>query len=427
MDAPRSGQPEPLRRAALERDGDTLRSRDFGDVYFSMADGLRETQHVFLRHNGLPERWSTNRPGGRSAQRQFTIGELGFGSGLNFAATWCRFLESAPSNATLDYISVEGWPLSVDDQREALKPWPELARPAAALTEQAATWARGFNLRVFESGRVRLLLLVGEVTPMLAALSAEVDAWYLDGFAPAKNAAMWTPDVFAQLVRSSAPGATFATYTAAGQVRRDLDAAGFDVERVDGFGTKRDMLRGRLRSGGEAPQRIARRLPEIPPWFERPPALTARRVAVVGTGLAGASTARALAERGLDVTVIAPEPSSSGQIASRAPAMTVRPWPERADRPLSRFYERAFDFIAAQRRASSTDARWEALHWNGIDIDPETAKVPRAGGSDPESAGSRAEPLRWPGGWLDPAAWRGGAAGTSEHRASRRAGRGVDA
>ena len=382
MQAPENGGSSSIPRAVIERDGAVWRSPRFDDVYFSSSGGLAETEHVFLGHNQLPERW-------RTAAR-FTVGELGFGSGLNFAATWRRFLDTAPPQSVLDYIAVEAWPLSAADQREALRAWPELNEPAEALCQLAESWAAGFNLRVLASGRVRLLLLVGEVVPMLASASAAVDAWYLDGFAPAKNPAMWTPTVLEHVARLSALQASVATYTAAGQVRRDLQAAGFQVERVTGFGAKREMLRGRIETeGGAASTRSAVTAPSIPPWFERPRALRQPHVAVVGGGLAGVSTARALAEQGVRVTLCAPSAGFGRTAASRAPAMTVRPWPERSAGLRAAFYRRCFDYLVGQHAASSDESHWRALHWNGIAL----RRSERAVSGD------------WPGGWLDPQVW----------------------
>jgi tRNA 5-methylaminomethyl-2-thiouridine biosynthesis bifunctional protein len=234
-------------------DGEPFSPR-FGDRYYAAGDGLAETEHVFLRGNRLAERFAALPADGR-----FTIGETGFGTGLNLLAAWRLFDRAAAPGATLRYHSVERWPLRATDLARAharwpqLRPWaqalraawPELwpqagsrcaARPAPAPTAGHAELA---------GGRVRLRLVVGDAAAALQQFdAASVDAWFLDGFAPAKNPAMWSAEVAAALARASPPGATLATYTAAGWVRRHLQQAGFEVRREPGFGRKRQMSVG---------------------------------------------------------------------------------------------------------------------------------------------------------------------------------------
>ena len=251
-------------RAQLDWDeqGQPL-SRQFGDVYFSRASGLEESRHVFLRHNRIAERCAALESDGR-----LVIGETGFGTGLNFLCAWQAFAEQAPAGARLHFVSVEKYPLGQDDLRRALALWPELAPFSTPLLEQYAGIQPGFQRLLFDGGRVVLTLLVGDALECLPQLEAQVDAWFLDGFAPAKNPQMWTPELFAQLARLSAPGASLATFTCAGTVRRGLIAAGFRMEKVKGFGHKREMLAG-LYEGQPAPGGK--------PWFARPPRPAARR------------------------------------------------------------------------------------------------------------------------------------------------------
>lgn len=266
-------------------------SRGFGDVYFSRASGLEETRHVFLAHNALPLRFAALPAGGR-----LTVGETGFGTGLNFLCAWQLFERTVPTDARLHFVSVERFPLTRADLRQALALWPELAAYAEALLEQYVAVHPGFQRFVFAEGRVVLTLLVGDVLERLPELDARIDAWFLDGFAPAKNPEMWTPELFAELARLSAPGATLATFTSAGFVRRGLQEVGFALQRVKGFGQKREMLAGRFE--GE-PQDTAS------PWFARPPhPAGVREALVIGAGLAGCAAAASLARRGWQVTVL---------------------------------------------------------------------------------------------------------------------------
>ena len=285
---PAADEPSPL---IDWQDGQPV-SRRFGDVYFSRDSGLEETRHVFLEGNGLRERWAALAPHGR-----FTIGETGFGTGLNFAAAWTLWDQVAPAGARLRYVSVERHPLAPADISRTLGLWPELARYREALLAQWTEVTPGWHRFVFGGGRVLLTLLVGDVRTVLARLDGPVDAWFLDGFAPARNPEMWQPDVLAQAARLSAAGATCATYTVAGEVRRGLEAAGFAVEKTPGFGRKREMLRGALRARPGSTWRAA--------VVRSPCAVPAERKAlVIGAGLAGTSTAASLAARGWGVTLL---------------------------------------------------------------------------------------------------------------------------
>ncbi|QQE87590.1 bifunctional tRNA (5-methylaminomethyl-2-thiouridine)(34)-methyltransferase MnmD/FAD-dependent 5-carboxymethylaminomethyl-2-thiouridine(34) oxidoreductase MnmC [Azotobacter chroococcum] len=266
-------------------------SRGFGDVYFSRASGLEETRYVFLAHNALPLRFAALPAGGR-----LSVGETGFGTGLNFLCAWQLFERTAPADTRLHFVSVERFPLTRADLQKALALWPELAPWADALLAQYVAVHPGFQRFVFAEGRVVLTLLVGDVLERLPELDARIDAWFLDGFAPAKNPEMWTPALFAELARLSAPGASLATFTSAGFVRRGLNAAGFAMQRIKGFGQKREMLAGRFEG---TPQEAAK------PWFARPPRPAGPREAlVIGAGLAGCAAAASLARRGWQVTLL---------------------------------------------------------------------------------------------------------------------------
>ncbi|MGH8698256.1 MAG: tRNA (5-methylaminomethyl-2-thiouridine)(34)-methyltransferase MnmD, partial [Burkholderiales bacterium] len=244
-------------------------SRLFGDVYFSRDSGVEEARHVFLGGNDLRRRWAALPRGGR-----FVIGETGFGTGLSFACAWQLWDEVAPPEARLGYLSVERFPLPAADIARTLDLWPELARYRAALLARWGDFAPGWHRLSLGDGRVSLTLVVGDVRDALPRVDAAVDAWFLDGFAPARNPEMWQPDVLAEVARRSRHGATFATYSVAGEVRRGLEAAGFAVDKTAGFGRKREMLRGKLVGPSPASWRA--------PWFARPPAATDRRAIVVG-------------------------------------------------------------------------------------------------------------------------------------------------
>ena len=204
-------------------------STRFGDPYFSVADGLAETRHVFLAGNGLPGRFRDG----------FHIAELGFGTGLNLLATVMAWREAGAGS--LRYTSFEAYPLGAASIAWALQAFPE----ARAVAERfLAQWAMGS--RRIELEGVVAEIIIGDARETLPEWDGMADAWYLDGFSPAKNPELWSPDLMAEVARHTAPGGSFATYTAAGQVRRSLAAAGFQVERLPGHGRKRHMTAGRL-------------------------------------------------------------------------------------------------------------------------------------------------------------------------------------
>ena len=281
-------------------DAGRLIAPKYDDVYFSAEDGLAETRHVFLEGNRLVQRFSALKGG-----ECFTIGETGFGTGLNFLAAWHCFEQHAPADARLEFVSVEGRPLARETMSKALSPWPELAVQREALLQQWGPIWPGLHRFRFASGRVRLTLLVGEAERVMGGIDAGVDAWFLDGFAPSRNPDMWSDQIFMEAARLSATGATLATYTAAGFVRRGLQTFGFEIEKCPGFGTKRDMTVGHFT--GAATEHN-----------DQPD-----NAVVVGGSLAGSFAARTLAERGLSVQVIEKQPFNHGEIASLAPRVAV--------------------------------------------------------------------------------------------------------
>lgn len=282
----------------------------FGDVYFSRDSGLDETRHVFLQHNQLQERWQCLQ------QPYFTIVETGFGTGLNFLCAWQLWEQTAPADARLHFVSVEKYPLSHEDLARALALWPSLGSYRDALLAQYRQIVPGWQRLVFASGRVQLTLIVGDVLDCLPRLGAHADAWFLDGFAPSRNPDMWQPALFSSMAAHSHAGTTFATFTSAGIVKRGLQAAGFEVHKVAGHGRKREMLCGRYTKN--------KRLAPQP-----------GRAIVIGGGIAGTATSRALAERGWQVTLMEQE-NTVGQKASGNPLGVLYPKLTRQDVPLGR-------------------------------------------------------------------------------------------
>lgn len=256
-------------------------SAEFGDVYFSSDSGLQESRHVFLAGNDLEARFAA-----LGAGQVFAIGETGFGTGLNFLLAWEAFERCAPADASLDFFSVEKFPLEEAELAAALALWPDLRARADALCRLWRRRVPGWNR--WTLGRVRLTLAIGDVAEALPQLpEVAIDAWFLDGFSPAKNPQMWQPEVLAAVFRATRPGGSFATFTCAGWVRRNLQAAGFEVARVPGFGRKREMARGCKSAAAPVPRAV------------RP-----ARALVIGGGIAGCAMAWALTQRGVAVTLI---------------------------------------------------------------------------------------------------------------------------
>ncbi|SHH41067.1 tRNA (5-methylaminomethyl-2-thiouridine)(34)-methyltransferase MnmD [Cognatishimia maritima] len=200
-------------------------STRFDDPYFSLDNGLDETLHVFLAGNDLPARFV---PG-------FHIAELGFGTGLNFLAAW-RAWEQSGQTTPLRYTSFEAFPMTATEMRRALEAFPELEAYADRL---CTAWADDPTLSTLEG--VDAQVVIGDARTTLAQQGWQADAWFLDGFSPAKNPELWDEALLAEVGKHTAIGGTSATYTAAGFVRRNLEAAGFEVTRVPGFGRKRHM------------------------------------------------------------------------------------------------------------------------------------------------------------------------------------------
>lgn len=289
-------------------------SSQFQDIYFSRQGGLDETEHVFIAANQLRERWAAmesallakleDTPG------QFTIAELGFGTGLNFLCCWRAWQSLAPEHLRLHYIACEKYPLQHAALARALSQWAELEGWSRQLLAQYPDHSPGYQRLIFRNGSGRaditLDLYFGDALQALSAHAAPqdgiVDAWFLDGFAPRTNPELWNAALFGVLNQLSRSSATLSTYSVAGIVVRTLQEAGFSTEKTPGFGQKRQMLQGRLSSRPVSPA-VQSDLPGR--WLQaRWPDNSPDHVIVIGAGMAGCSTAWSLAQRGCRVTVL---------------------------------------------------------------------------------------------------------------------------
>ena len=267
---------------------------DFDDVYFSNDGGIAETDYVFLQQNGLPQRWQThNRPA-------FHIIETGFGTGANFLLSWQRFRlfrQQYPGStcSRLYFSSFEKFPLTLADLNRALSVHTDLQELCQLLLAKYPPNIAGCHRLSFDNGSVILDLWFGDVNSLLPELSGTADAVYLDGFAPGKNPDMWQDNLFSGLAKLSCNGTTVATFTAAGIVKRGLQRAGFSVNKIKGYGRKREMLTARFSA-------------ELTCTAARP-----GHVTLIGGGIASICTALQLTQRGVKVTLLCEDSEVAAQ------------------------------------------------------------------------------------------------------------------
>ncbi|MFV0550073.1 MAG: bifunctional tRNA (5-methylaminomethyl-2-thiouridine)(34)-methyltransferase MnmD/FAD-dependent 5-carboxymethylaminomethyl-2-thiouridine(34) oxidoreductase MnmC [Limnobaculum xujianqingii] len=340
-------------------------SREFDDVYFSNQDGQEETKYVFLTGNHIPERFVVH------AKRSFTVAETGFGTGLNFLTLWDAFRQFYTNHPEtqlkhLHFISFEKFPLRREDLQQVHQAWPQFSSLCEQLQQQWPSALPGCHRLLLDNGRVTLDLWFGDVNTLLPQLddsvNSKVDAWFLDGFAPSKNPEMWTPLLFQQMVRLAAEQGTFATFTAAGFVRRGLQEAGFEVSRIKGFGQKREMLVG-VRQPNLSPQQSLNA-----PWYTSPCAQQPMDVAIIGGGIASAMTALSLLRRGATVTMYCadklPTQGASGNYQGALYPLLGR------ENAMTRFFSHAFTFARQ---------RYDSLLREGIDFDHQWCGVTQLG------------------------------------------------
>jgi tRNA 5-methylaminomethyl-2-thiouridine biosynthesis bifunctional protein len=268
-------------------------SESFGDFYCSLADGVAESCYVFIDGNKLSERCKDEFTGG------LTIAETGFGTGSNLLCTLDTLsqLDNSPLYG-VHFISTELYPLTLNDLKTALADHPKFQHYAKQLLEQYPPYIQGMHRFIFDKGRFYLTLCIGDAASSLRRIDSVIDAWYLDGFSPAKNPAMWSQELFSQVARLTKDKGTLATYAAASFVRKGLIEEGFKIDRRPGFGKKREMLTGKFT------QPKAATAPTKRPWFALPKTKKPRTAIIIGAGLAGCTTAEALARKGVKVQLI---------------------------------------------------------------------------------------------------------------------------
>lgn len=315
----------------------TPMSAQFEDIYFSNQDGLEEARHVFLQGNHFPERFATH------PIETCVIAETGFGTGLNFLTLWQSFnqFKATQPDATLQrlhFISFEKYPLSKQDLITAHNCWPELKALSQSLIENWPIPLAGNHRILLQNGHVILDLWFGDINEQISKLNCnlnnKVDAWFLDGFAPSKNPQMWSEQLFTTMAKFARKNGSFSTFTVAGFVKRGLTQAGFSINKVKGFGQKREMLTGVLEN---------KEIEQPMPWFARQQSDNTQDIAIIGGGLASLTAAFALMRRGANVTLYCKD-EQVAQNASGNRQGAIYPLLTGADDPLERLFVSAFPF-----------------------------------------------------------------------------------
>ncbi|WP_017445973.1 bifunctional tRNA (5-methylaminomethyl-2-thiouridine)(34)-methyltransferase MnmD/FAD-dependent 5-carboxymethylaminomethyl-2-thiouridine(34) oxidoreductase MnmC [Gayadomonas joobiniege] len=301
----------------FNEDGNPI-SAEFDDIYFSRQDGLQESYQVFQDGNQLESRWL------KSHERHFTVAETGFGTGLNFFALCKRFVDFKQRYPDckvqqLQFISFEKYPLSLEKFKQALSVWPELNQWWQHLIDHYPNLVAGPH-RIRFPENIILDLWLGDVNDSLTQLQSDsrglIDAWFLDGFAPQKNPQMWQQNLFDAMAQIGKEGCTFSTFTAAGFVRRGLIAAGFNVEKVPGFGHKRERLQGKLNEKPEQTIKKKSRLPELA--YTR---ANSQKIHIIGGGVAAVCAALALYQRDIPFILHCQKQPADGASGNRQGAV----------------------------------------------------------------------------------------------------------
>lgn len=360
--------------AIVWQDGDVPYSPRFGDVYYNPKDGLAETRYVFLDGNNLPVAWQT--------VENFTIGETGFGTGLNFLAAWQCWDDDPNRSHRLHFVSVEKYPLSRDEIIRAHQSWPKLADYSSQLADvwPHETMLPGVHRFSLADGAITLTLLIGDAIECWSEYAGNIDCWFLDGFAPSRNPDMWHASLFQALARASAPrGASLATFTAARIARDGLESAGFEISKRKGFGYKRDMITATLPASTQLTDEPRKFTLTDAPWFNLPKAGNVKSVAIIGGGLAGASCAEALKKRGCSTTIF----EKADQLANAAsgnPVGMLEPYLTADNAIMGRFYEAGYRFSHRKIKRLADTGQVEAAFCGVIDLATSARKRGRLDG-----------------------------------------------
>ncbi len=341
-----NGSPRLQPTHLLFKTPDTPYSPIFDDIYFSAQNGIEESKHVYLEGSGFLATLPSPHP--------ITVGEIGFGVGLNFLLTLQAFEQSGHVEKKLTYISVEKHPIFANSLRELYSSFPDLEPVAKQLIDQYPILTPGIHQLKFLNNRVTLLLLLGDVMDVLPKIDAKVQHWYWDGFAPSKNPDAFSEDVFKQVARLSAPGAIGSSFTAAGWVRRSLEALGFQLEKRVGYGNKRECIRATYAGNTSDLKKNV-----LAPWFSnRNLTLVSPHdhIGIIGAGVAGTALAREWVNRGHSVSLIDARGVAKAASGNSAGIFTAQL--SKMPNPMSRFSQAALVHFIQELKQSDLPRRW---------------------------------------------------------------------
>jgi tRNA 5-methylaminomethyl-2-thiouridine biosynthesis bifunctional protein len=331
-------------------------SPEFEDIYFPAEEPLRQTEEVFLTGNNLVERW-TESSASPTSRNIWTIGELGFGCALNFLATLHEWKKYAPTNGHLYYVAFESTPVCKDDLERILKNFPQFSAEANTLLTCYPLPLRGSHRIVLSQYKATLDLVFGDANETVSEQTFTADAWYLDGFTPVRNKSLWNKALFQTLVTKSHCETTFATYSSAGWLRRELEEVGCSVTKKKHSQGKRETIRGVFRSA--APKRSCTHI---------------KRVSIIGGGYAGVTLATCLARRGLSAQIHEREAHMCSQ-ASGNPQAILLPYITRKPSSASKMYLSAFLYARQQLTLLEKQTGTSLLNTPGIIHFPSTTRL----------------------------------------------------
>ncbi|WP_367605580.1 bifunctional tRNA (5-methylaminomethyl-2-thiouridine)(34)-methyltransferase MnmD/FAD-dependent 5-carboxymethylaminomethyl-2-thiouridine(34) oxidoreductase MnmC [Legionella sp. W05-934-2] len=327
---------QPIIPADIEWQQGIPYANQFNDIYFSRDNGLAESVHVFLLGNDLPNRWQVLPEG-----KPFVIAETGFGTGLNFLLTMRLWEAQGLKKNTLHYYACEKHPLKLADLTKALTFWPELTKYAQQLIESYPALIPGFHSIEFENGVCLTLIFADVVTSMeklIPSCEGMIDSWYLDGFSPAKNQSMWTPQLFAYISKLSHQQTQLATFSCARMVKDGLVQAGFTYKKTKGYGQKREMIQAIKTNQSNNHKLLKKKSLWEFGQYKKP---SKQNALVIGAGLAGCMIAYHLAKLGWQITVL-DKGAQPGVGASANPRAVIFPSFSAYDSPLSQIMLQAY-------------------------------------------------------------------------------------
>ena len=358
-------------KITFQSDGSPYSSQ-FDDIYFDTEQGTSQSEYVFIDGNNIRARLT-------ECQETFVIAETGFGTGLNFLLVLeifhkikqHQYQQSLPSTSNVRFISVEKFPLSREQLAQSLMILPQLTPYSEQLIAQYPEIPEQDITLSFLDGAVTLTLLFNDATLGLATLSSKshqvnsdnrkpersamVDAWFLDGFSPAKNPEMWQEGLFQQITRLSKEQATLSTFTASGHVKRQLIQAGFRVEKRVANGKKNEMLNG-----------VFQQNPQSGKGYQQRPIITKpQHVSIIGGGIASACAAYALTKSGVKVTVYCQD-FSVAQGASSNHIGALYPLIHQQGDDISLFYQQAFNQAVKYYKSINEQGFGFAHDWCGL-------------------------------------------------------------